>query len=336
MRFVRLCAIALALLAIGGAAGRPAPNGPPAFAVAMLRRDGVLVPFAVYDGKKWSSPWPVPKYRLEAPIEFSDIPGSWWGRAAPATTWTAWPTGGQPRAVHVAGPVVFTAHCLSNIGLKTDYRSAEPIPPVTQQHHPKDGIATTGDVKVEAVEVLDDTAPEWSTILEVLKTDIEKAESKAATTDFWEQRYGWRTKRAKIPLKLEVLCRSKRAGPSKVVYYFEAVREIAPSLFGSWPGMKPDQMPALPQGRMWSGLTIFSQGFFELTGSTLVQDSIVSTFSTAGRTDVDYGLPLGIIGVGGHDHWIMHWSGYGHERYTILEVSDQGFKRVADVPGGAC
>ncbi len=145
MRFVRGCVVALALAAIVAAAEPPAPDAEASFAVAMLRRDGVLVPFAVNDGKRWSSPWPGPKFQLEAPLTFASIPEHWWGRAAPASTWIAWPTLKEPRAVHVTGPVVFGAHCLSNVGLQTDYKSAEPVPPVTQHHHPKDGLATTGE-----------------------------------------------------------------------------------------------------------------------------------------------------------------------------------------------
>jgi hypothetical protein len=281
---------------------------------------------------RWSNPWPVPKYKLEAPIAFADIPGEWWGRIAPTTTWTAWPTRGDPLTVHVSGPVVFTAHCLSNVGLRTDFRTSEPIPPVTQQHHPKDGVATTGNVTVEAVEVLDDTAPEWSKALEILKAAIEKAETKAASTDILEKRVGSQATRAKIPLKLEVLCRSKSAGTAKVVYYFEAVREIAPAFPGSRIAPNAGQMPASPQSRMWAGRSFFSQGFFELAGNTLTQNSIVSTFTPADRSESST-APLAPFG-STSEHWIMHGQ-VRHEHYTI-RGRDKGFKKVLDVPGGAC
>ena len=62
----------------------------------------------------------------------------------------------------------------------------------------------------------------------------------------------------------------------------------------------------------------------------------MSTITPADRSDVEYGLPLGTIRVNGLEHWIMHWSGFGHEHYTILEAGDKGFKKVLDVPGGAC
>jgi hypothetical protein len=305
--------------------------------LAVLRRDGVLVPFAANDGKRWSASWSVPKYSLEAPLTFADIPARWWGHVPPATTWITWPTRGEPHAVHVTGPVVFVAHCLSNVGLRTDYRSSEPIPPPAQQHHPKDGVATTGNATVELVDVLDEMAPEWSSTLGIVKAAIERAElNTAKTADRPINIYGWPAQPAKAPLKLEVLCRSKAVGQSRVVYYFEAVREFDTPPFVTRNLVDPIQTPGAPRGTMRPGFTIFSQGFFVLAGNTLVTSNIVSTFTFRNREDVEYGLPLGTITVNGRVHWIMHWSGFGREHYTIIEVADKSFKKVLDVPGGAC
>ena len=332
MRILRTCALAMVLAAFAGAAGRPAADGSGAFMLAMLRRDGVLVPFAAHDGKRWSASWPVPKYALEAPLRFADIPARWWGRVAPVTTWTAWPTRGEPHAVHVSGPIVFIAHCLSNVGLRSDYLSPEPIPPLTQQHHPKDGVATTGDVTVEPVDVLDDTAPEWAAILDQVTPAVEKAEIKASGDDPRIRAQDWQRRRPQAPLKLEVLCRSKRTATGASVYYFESAREYPPR-----PGAplfpRPGQRGPV---RRDCAFVIFSQGFVVSDGKTLVSASAVSTFAACDREAVEYGLPLGTITVGGRTHWIMHWSGYGQEHYTIVEAGENGIKRVLDVPGGAC
>jgi len=334
MSYVRGVALVLTLTAIAGAAGAPPPAGQSAFAVAMLRRDGVLVPFAVHDGRKWSNPWPTPSYRLEAPINLSSVPRRWWGPVGPTTTWIAWPTERQPRAVHVTAPVVFSAHCLSNVGLQTDYAASEPIPPPAQHHHPKDGLAMTGNEAIEPIEVLEEGAPEWSKTLEIVGTAIEKAESKAATTDRWELLYGWRDKRARTPLKLEVLCRSRSAGQSRAVYYFEAVRAYEPPR-GFWFAVDPDRGFAA-QSRKGCGLNIFSQGFFVVDGKGLVFENVVSTFTDCDRDAVDYALPLGTIMVNGKVHWIMHWSGRGRERYGIMEIGDRSLKSVIYVLGGGC
>jgi hypothetical protein len=332
MRILRTCAVALVLGAIAGAVGRPAASSSSAFMLAMLRRDGVLVPFATNDGKRWSASWPAPKYALEAPLTFDDIPARWWGRVPPAKTWIAWPTHGEPRAVHVAGPVVFMAHCLSNVGLRSDYRSAEPIPPPAQQHHPKDGVATTGDVTVEPVDVLDDTAPDWQTVLTLATPAIEKVEVSGARDRVRGSEQDWRKLRAQTPLKLEVLCRSKGVSQGALVYYFEAVREVAPQ-----PGLATFFKPAVRGPiRRDCAFVVFSQGFVILDGKALVAASAVSTFANCDREEVEYGLPLGTITINGRTHWIMHWSGFGQEHYSIIEAAGKIIKKVLDVPGGAC
>lgn len=334
MTLVRACALVLTLAVTGGAVEVTGPSSKSAFALAMLRRDGVLVPFAVNDGGKWSSPWPVPKYQLEAPLAFADISRGWWGQAAPATTWTAWPTGRDPVTVHVTGPVVFVAQCLSNVGLRTDYRPADPLPPPGQQHHPKDGVATTGTATIEPVEVLNDGAPEWSATLEILKTAIEKAELRAAkTADRRMNIFGWPARPATVPLKLEVLCRSVATAPGRVVFYFEAARQFPPI---PWMSAFVRSAQGDSAVRSGLGLDIFSQGFVTLDGKAILGENIVTTITSAERVEIDYGLPLGTITVNGRLHWIMHWSGRGRERYTIIEIGEKGFKRVVDVPGGAC
>jgi hypothetical protein len=332
MRILRTCAVVLALAASAGPVGRPPASSSSGFMLAMLRRDGVLVPFAANDGKRWSASWPAPKYELEAPLTIADIPSRWWGRVPPAMTWIAWPTRGEPHAVHVLGPVVFVAHCLSNVGLRTDYQSPDPMPPPAQQHHPKDGVATTGDVTVQPIDVLDDTAPEWHTILDLATPAIEKAEVSGAGGNVRIGTQDWRTLRKQAPLALEVLCRSAGVTPGTSVYYFEAVRQFAPQ-----PGLaiffpRATRSPV----RRDCAFVIFSQGFVITDGKALVAADAVSTFANCDREEVEYGLPLGTITANGRGHWIMHWSGFGREHYSIIEVATKTIKKVLDVPGGAC
>ncbi|MBE3132584.1 MAG: hypothetical protein IMZ55_03865 [Acidobacteria bacterium] len=320
MSFVRGFALALALAAIASAMEPPAQQNQSAFAVAMLRRDGVLVPFAVHDGRKWSSPWPSAAYRLEAPLTFQSIQRAWWGRVGPATTWIAWPAGRDPRAVHVRAPVVIPAHCLSTVGLQTDYQSPEIIPPPIQHHHPKDGIATTGNETVEPIELLDGTSPEGARTLDLLTPEIEKAEIRASLIGGW-----WRTRlttrrRARNPLTLEVLCRSMRRPDGSVVYYFEAVRRFRPF---------PDEKPNCEQ-------VAFTQGLVVVGARGLAHSQINTTLTDCDRAEVDFALPLGTMTVNGRQHWIMQFSGRGRERYTIFEIGDRIVRTVVDVLGGGC
>ena len=53
-----LAAAAVAIVAIQVAAAGGADSPP--FAVAIVRRDGMLIPIGAFDGRRWSNAWPPP------------------------------------------------------------------------------------------------------------------------------------------------------------------------------------------------------------------------------------------------------------------------------------
>ena len=50
------------------------------FAAGILRQDGIIIPFGVYDGKSWSNHWPKPSLDLTVPTDVGSVPSRWWGR----------------------------------------------------------------------------------------------------------------------------------------------------------------------------------------------------------------------------------------------------------------
>ncbi len=58
---VALMVIGLAIAAVGAGAQQSAPTA--TFGLGVLRQDGVVIPFAQYDGGKWRSSWPEPRAR---------------------------------------------------------------------------------------------------------------------------------------------------------------------------------------------------------------------------------------------------------------------------------
>ena len=60
------------------------------FALGVLRRDGILIPFAAYDDGDWSVPWPNSPRRIARPISLDDVPQKWWGPQEPEAPWRAW------------------------------------------------------------------------------------------------------------------------------------------------------------------------------------------------------------------------------------------------------
>ena len=59
------------------------------FAVGVLRRDGMIVPFAAFDGRHWSRTGRA-GVELTVPIDLRSVPSSWWGPTGPLDTWDAW------------------------------------------------------------------------------------------------------------------------------------------------------------------------------------------------------------------------------------------------------
>src|SRR4051794_28809270 len=98
------------LLAVPAAA-RLAGADRPKFSVGVLRRDGVLLPFAAYDGRAWSFPWPNAGSDIPLPISLADVPAKWFGPPGPGAAWTAWFPDGSTRRLVTGKPVHIGVFC---------------------------------------------------------------------------------------------------------------------------------------------------------------------------------------------------------------------------------
>ncbi|HUR81927.1 MAG TPA: hypothetical protein VM733_14275, partial [Thermoanaerobaculia bacterium] len=63
---------------------------PDAFVMGVLRRDGLVSPFAAFEKKNWKSPWPAGLEYLDLPISMEAIPRTWWGKAGMPAAMTIW------------------------------------------------------------------------------------------------------------------------------------------------------------------------------------------------------------------------------------------------------
>ena len=113
-----------AALAVALAAAAASPAAQQAeLALAMIRPDGILTPFAVFDGKTWTAAWPEPQDKMVLDRMIEAMP-SWWRthqRPIPPVWHVVRP--GQPTLkVNVLKPIVFGEHCGNQTGLLTDMR----------------------------------------------------------------------------------------------------------------------------------------------------------------------------------------------------------------------
>jgi hypothetical protein len=309
---VRQLALALALVGVFVA-------DDPGFSLAVVRRDGVLIPFAVHRGGKWTNAWPPAGKPIEMPITTEDVPDDWWGKTPRTLTWTLWPLEGSPRPVRVTAPVRYRAQCVPGVALSTDYKPAGAVPPWFERPFPKDGLAASGPVKIEKIVILDERAPEWSDFERRLAGAFTKAENEAiAAYSGWRHPAPQRT-RAKTPLKIEALYRAPVRDAGEL-YYVEASRRY-------------------PDSRQKDGceLVTFVGGWIRPWKPARDLFDVGAWITYCDRADAEFLFPLGMIRMDGRPAvWVAQAAGWFHERYVVVETTREKTRVVVDFYGGGC
>lgn len=334
-RLITLLGAVLVLVAL------PWPPGPAlgaeedSFALAVLRRDGIVLPFAYYDarpggllskGGRWLNPWPVTGKEFEIPLQLSDVPRDWWPRERPIASWTAWTAQGARSEIESRSPQAVVAHCQMGIGIRTSYQPPEPPPPEMMQPYPKDGLATSGPVTVERPVLLDPSTPEWKAVAERVQievTDLEEGLVKNLSFAGQWSHPASRRERAAMDFDAETVVRvTPRA------LYFEGVKTYPPptALVSRGDAQVPNRCNILTYAAGWV--------FLSPDGKPKVQAS--AEITDCNREGMVYTLPLGLIPRDDAVLFVAQVSGWGYERYEVLEVRGDRVKAVFAVPGGWC
>ena len=285
----------------------------PPFAVGALRRDGVIIPFAVFDGKRWSARWPAPSIELDVPINIRAVPSSWWGPIGAPEQWEAW-SGGSPHPVSVMQLDWVDAHCVRQIGLKTSYHSNKPAPAPKEQPYPKDGIAVSSSQPVDPIDLLSSTSLEAQSFTAELRDAFNKAERLV------ESRYGHpvaqRSREGVDPLIEAVYAH----GQEPRFYYVEATRTYRRL------GQPADSCNGVAFG---SGWFVREQGHVR---------SLTEAVDLLGcdRYGATYMFPFGVMHLKGKVFWIAQFSGWDHERFVIVEIQKKNVEAVVNAWGGGC
>jgi hypothetical protein len=315
--------IEVSCLSIG--ATRPAPDlvsqargtAVNSFSIAVLRRDGVVIPIVNYGMTGWTNRWPAPGRRPDIPISISDVPKGWWADKRPIAEWTAWPMGGRSRVVHVTSATNLTVECQPQVALQTDYQSALPRERSSIQPFPKDGLATAGDVRIDPVAVLDARSPEWAAVSAAIAAKVMASEpglirEAQLRTPISDQL------RASTPFTLEVLFGSPDMVPGGTVLYFEGVKRY------------PSQL-TLPMG-----LITYAVGFARVGTQGVPEVELSTTLADTRREGLVYSLVLGSFHMGGRLLWVVQRSAWGYERFDIVEIRQNEVLTIYKTPGGVC
>ena len=309
MRIPALAALSscLVVTAIVAAEAPPQP-----FAAGVLRRDGVVIPFAVFDGKSWSARWPKPALDLVVPISLASVPEKWWGATGPLDTWYAIVGGAAPRPIKVVQPDWVDVQCVRQIGLHTDYRSDQLPPPPHEQPYPKDGLAIAPSRPVEPIAIVPPGGPEAGPLVAELKDAFNRAERQpAGKIDHPVDR----ERREQIDPKIEALYSH---GTEPRVYYVEATREYL--AFESHD----------------CTIMSFGTGWFVRENGKFRSLAMAVDVLGCSRQGASYMLPFGVVRTGTRLFWLVQFSGWDRERYAVIEPKIKSVDAVVNVWGGGC
>ncbi len=289
------------------------------FTVAVLRRDAIVSPFAVFDGKQWTTPWPSDVRSLDVPIGMEGIPAKWWGKPGPLSEMTAWADGVNRGPIHLVRSTVLPLMCESRIALVSDYRSNEMTPSSPEPPFPKDGLAVSGTQRVGKIEILSPDSAEWTPTAMFLAAEFDTAEN-AAIEAFtaWKHPVP-RVARRKMPVELEALYRAPMDDPGWTAYYIEAVKRYPPG---------PDDEDC--------GLVTSASGWMSVAPDGKRSVKLAGQVTYCDRRDVTYMLPLGLLMADGKMFWAFQLSGYGREGYAIMRPTPKRVESHVKYPAGVC
>jgi hypothetical protein len=309
MRPLAACAAVLALGTMLAAADAPAA----AFGVGVLRRDGIIVPFGTFNGKRWANAWPPPAQELIVPINIGSVPSKWWGPTRPLEIWQAWTDAG-PQRLRVVQPDWVEAHCVRQVALRSDYQPPAAAPPLSERPYPKDGLAVSPPQTVEPIAVLSPTSAEARALIPALHDSFNVSERQV------EDQYGHvvskRSREGRVP-DLEAVY---AFGDRPRIYYVEARRDYRQF------GRSADECAAMA----------FGTGWFARDGEDVRSLETAVDLLPCNRRGASYMLPLGAMRLGDQLYWLAQFAGFDHERYVVAEIKPKTVQAVLNVWGGSC
>jgi hypothetical protein len=288
---------------------------PGAFGIGVLRRDGIVVPFADYDGKHWRANWPQAGAAVDVPVNVISVPARWWGKAGPHDAWQVWTRASAPATVHVRQPDWIPVHCVRQIGLRTDYRSTEFPPDPGAQPYPKDGLAVWPPQLVDEIEII----PAGHLAPQPVVDAFNEAEEAARRSqrDQASRLPSNRKARELVVARVEAIYATGDAADARV-YYFEVSKQYA---------NRGDECPLVTFGAGW---------FVHEGASGLRKLRFDAEVVDCERYGLLYMFPLGAIRVSNRLYWIAQWSGWDYEEYGVVEIKPKTVSDVIQVMGGRC
>jgi hypothetical protein len=280
-----------------------------------------MVPFASFDRDSWRMPWPTGVNLLELPATLDDVPDRWWGTRTPEF-WRAHVAGRRTIEIEPQAPAMFRSFCGARLGVRTSYKSLLDRPPVHVDPYPKDGLAISGYVPLEPIEVLDAGSAEGTALVEALTKEFDRVEQETVTK--LERNAEWshpisRDARRLGVVRLESWYRSPGAEPGWTVSYIEAVRQYAPS----------------PKDKGCGLETLFTGWVHHHNGELKTPRELSAKITYCDRVGAMYMLPFGRIRPHERGYWVYQLSGWEDEWFVVSQIQTGKIRHMVHVSGGS-
>jgi hypothetical protein len=334
--FGLLAALAAAGLAPAGvsASGRQeGKQGEPArrsdhLVLAVVRNDGILLPFAAFNGRKWSAPWPFLQRRfgpnpIEIPVNLASVPLDWWGGERPGD-WRLWPMNSESsRPLTLSTLMMMQIGTDRQVGFRTDQPPVLPPVPPFELPFPKIGVAVAGDTPVTPISTVSALSATRKTFAESLRVEINKAEDRAlgaiSASSSWRHPVK-REERAALVPEIEAWYITPLGSEDERLSYIEAVKKYP---------LQPDDKGC--------GLETFASGWVhhDSDPQKKARARLSAVVTYCDRRGVSYMLPFGQMKVNDRVHWIVQMSGRDHEWYAVVEATPDRARYVAEFQAGS-
>lgn len=275
--------------------------------VAALRADGVLLPFATFDGDDWASTWPADLTGRELPAGIPSIPRDWWRGAEPGPWRIYSPDSETPRVLKLLRPVTLRIGIGRRFGVLTDFSTPADVAPF-EVPFPKAGLAVSGDVDLKPLRGISRLAPVTRQLLDALRPALNDAEER--TLNALRSNTGWRHPidkpfRTRLVPEVEAWYTAPLVNSDARVSYVEIAKKYPPG----------------PQDE-GCGLETFITGWVFHGGKPLAspKSELRAKVLYCDRAQASYILPFAQADIKDRTYWIYQMSGFDHEWYVVAET----------------
>lgn len=304
----------LALLFALAASATANPSGQPlTFAVAIVRPDGAIVPFAAYDDGRWERAWPEADNAIERAGTIDGTQSIWHKRGERVPRdWTVWPASGAPSIqARVNGIEVAEAHCVGQLALKTNLR------PTKAEHPAKYGVAVDSSIPVGPIDEVIESNSVWKSAEQVILSNFSKLEAEKVQTQ----------RSAELPRE------TPRPVARMTALYREAKSLDSPLYFVA---EKKYRTPLSPQYPSCQRITVMTGWLVPTAAGALSLRDAKVFLSDCDEKEVRTAIPLAAVHVAKQVFWVLQEHGYEDETYLIAEIGSTGVQYRLEVNGGGC